>query len=705
MKGNEQFLVSKAPSVRLVVSASEKRIISANKQASILYGYTPEQLKKLSFYDLFPERDQKFLDLKNVHPGQKLIRRNISSQDDEFPVYLKFRKEGSGDSTELICIIDALFDKKTVGQNDISGLVYSHLSKSKLGFIIWNSKLEVIHWSEKIERISGFKFEEVYGRSVFDLDFVDVNERNQFKKILFKALDHQKENFKIKVSIYTKEKEVRRVRLHFSIDWDSNTSTIDSIMCLVEDITSGYQQEQRLKESEKRYRSLFESSSEGVLICKNGIFFDCNRRALELFRCSKDELIGKDPVYFSPEQQPSGRLSADAAMEYISRAQQQGRNSFEWTHRTIEGEDFYTEVHLTKVEIGEESYLQAIIKDITRRKEYEQKLIESEKLFRDLFLNSPTAIVMVDKNNKVELINNSFEDLFGYGFQELKGKELDPFIVSDSDILEAPKMPSIGLDKSDLTREVVRYDKYGKRKNLIVSGIPVYLKGKPFKGFGLYVDITDLKEKEMSIQRSLDEKKVLLGEVHHRVKNNLALISGLLQLQVMKTDDRNIKDVLRESESRIRSIASVHELLYQSSNFSKISSKEYTKAILKQIYSIFDEDVRINISSNEFDININQAIPLGLLINEVLLELTDRKYFEDGKVDISLKQIDSNIEIEIRTNGILIANYHNNEDLSPVLIDALTNQLGATVERSAGDTIFMKIKFPVSEKKGSASAI
>jgi PAS domain S-box-containing protein len=707
MKGNEQFLICKASTIHFVIDEATLRIISVteSEKAFQIFGFTEEEFIEMRFPDLIPERDLKYFSIQEIIGSRKRIRRIRNKDGSEFLVYLKIKKADFIHEDQYLCEIETLADSNRISREDLSGLVFRHITKSKLGFIVWNSKLEVIHWSEKVERITGFSFDSVYGRSVLDLDFVSSNEKELLKKSLFKALDKRKENFKIKVNIHTKEAAERRVRLHFSLDWDEDTSKVESLMCLVEDITESYLQQAKLRESEQRYRSLFESSSEGVLICRDGSFFDCNKRAEELFKCSRAEIIGKHPAFFSPELQPDGRSSAEMAEQFMNNALTSDHQSFEWTHKTVEGDEFYTEINLSKIKVDEQIYLQAIIKDITQRKKYEQKLIESEKLFRDLFLNSPTAMVMVDNANHVEMVNQSFLDLFGFEKAEIAGKELDPFIVDDSQMEEAPKMPAIGHKPSELTHEVVRYDKWGNKKNLIVSAIPVLLDGQPFKGFGLYVDITDLKEKEHSIQRSLDEKKILLAEIHHRVKNNLALISGLLQLHAMKINDPKTREVLNESESRVRSIAAVHELLYQSSSFSRIPSKEYILGIVKQLNSMFPDDVQIRANTNDFEININQAIPLGLLINEILLEYSDREYDVNGIVELDLNQIAERIHLEIKVCGKMDSHSDQDDDLSPLLIDALTNQLGAEVEIRSNGNNTLKITFPVSDAPGAASSL
>ncbi|NIV11167.1 MAG: PAS domain S-box protein, partial [Aliifodinibius sp.] len=183
------------------------------------------------------------------------------------------------------------------------------------------------------------------------------------------------------------------------------------------------------------------------------------------------------------------------------------------------------------------NYLLGVGHDISEQVEARKKLRKSEKLFRDLFLNAPAGIVMVDPDNKVQSINKSFENMFGFTEQELKGKDIDEFIVPEEERGAIPRMPLKEYAYDSFNREAKRLTKNGGSIDVIMAAIPVYVDDKPIAGFGMYIDITEEKKYEQEITSSLKEKKVMLKEIHHRVKNNLAIVSGLLQLQMYETDN------------------------------------------------------------------------------------------------------------------------------------------------------------------------
>lgn len=707
MEEEEQFLLTQSIKSQLVVEVESQKVQYCTNDVRSVFGYSGEEWSQLELTDLIPPQDIKLLSVELLRSRKRLVRRFISKGGEQFLGIIELKESNQSDPSTITISIKTNSGKNDQKDLEFGGLIYHHINKSKLGFIIWNNNLQVVQWSVEAERITGFKLGEVCGKSVFDLELIPEKDRKGFKEQLFKALENGRENFKIKTWIVSKTGVERFVRLHFSMLWDSS-GLINSMMCTFEDITEGFLKDQQLQESESRYRSLFEKSTEGVFIYRNGTFFDCNKRGVELFGCSREEIIGKGPGDFSPEKQPGGESSEELSQKHIHQAMRNEHHFFEWQHKKKSGELIDTVVSLTSVKVKGEQYIQAIIKDITDRNKYERKLRESEKMFRNLFINSPTAIVMVNAENEVEMVNDSFVNLFGFEREELLGQELDPLIVAPEDMHSAPRMPAIGLEKEELTKETYRYDKDGNKLSLIVSGIPVYLDGEPFKGFGMYVNITDLKEKEKSLEKSLSEKRVLLAEIHHRVKNNLALISSLLQLQIFSIPNLETREILKESESRIRSIAAIHEILYQNEDFSKIPSGQFINGIIGQVLTNLPRESRIDVNSEEFELNINQAIPLGMLINELFIEYGNRNRKGKGNIKLAFRKSDEKIEVVITnetTESETEVFVEETGNLSNILIETLLKQLEAEVEKKKGRNKVYKISFTSNEKKGSASTI
>lgn len=197
----------------------------------------------------------------------------------------------------------------------------------------------------------------------------------------------------------------------------------------------------------------------------------------------------------------------------------------------------------------------------------------------------------------------------------------------------------------------------------------------------------EISAKNETIKESLAEKEMLLKEIHHRVKNNLQIISGILELQNLNITDENTKVILKEGQSRIQSIALIHKTLYQSENFSKVTFQNYLSELIQAIQSAFNTNARINIDveANEIELGINTAIPLSLIINEIVTNCFKHafKNRENGNIAINLTKKNDIYTLIIKDNGIGLPVDFNPKKLQSIgfdLILGLTRQLVGNVD-------------------------
>lgn len=228
-------------------------------------------------------------------------------------------------------------------------------------------------------------------------------------------------------------------------------------------------------------------------------------------------------------------------------------------------------------------------------------------------------------------------------------------------------------------------------------------------------DITKQHQAEEQLKHSLQEKEVLLSEVHHRVKNNLAVVSGLLQLERFQTEDENIISVLRNSESRIMSIGKIHELLYQTDNFSNVQLEQYLQelvAYLQESYPLDSKKVEIDLKVSDLSINVNQALPLGLIANELIANAIKHAFTEKEKGTITVLVMDKEpgtVSVEISDDGkgldIDPTNLRENGNLGFTLVSTLVKQLKADLEIETDHGTTFRFKFQKNDNKGSVSAL
>ncbi len=203
-------------------------------------------------------------------------------------------------------------------------------------------------------------------------------------------------------------------------------------------------------------------------------------------------------------------------------------------------------------------------------------------------------------------------------------------------------------------------------------------------------EVTDRKMISNQISQSLKEKETLLQEVHHRVKNNLQIISSLLNLQSSYVKDEQSLDVLKESQNRIKSMSFIHESLYMNKNFSSVDLREYVKGLSSSLlhsYCLNPERMNVSMDVDQLTLNLDQAIPCGLIINELVSNTFKHAYpdGQDGILKISIKEKEGRMAIMVADDGIGISedwDLENSESLGLQLVYTLTEQLDGDIEFS-----------------------
>lgn len=392
---------------------------------------------------------------------------------------------------------------------------------------------------------------------------------------------------------------------------------------------------------------------------------------------------------------------------------EKGSLTVESNQRTKEGHVFPVEIKVNIVEFEGKEYNCAFVRNITERNQAEAALKESENRFRmekayldQLFENAQEAIVISDVEHRILRINEEFTRLFGYSKEEARDRMIDDLIAPDDRRKEAFTYTSELGKGIKISFEAPRRCKNGDLKYVSAIGSPIKVDDTIVAHYSIYRDISARKEAEAKLKASLKEKEVLLSEIHHRVKNNLQIVSSLLRLQSSNISDEHLLGMFKESQNRINSMALIHESLYQSEDIAKINFSDYIQRLTNNLSAVYSKDldsVRVLTKVKDVYLDINKAIPCGLIINELVTNAM-KHAFPNGKIGEILVQMEKDDHLRhaltIRDNGKGIPknfNFHTTTTLGMMLVNELTLQLNGTIELKREQGTEFIIRFSVSD--------
>lgn len=310
--------------------------------------------------------------------------------------------------------------------------------------------------------------------------------------------------------------------------------SIDYFVAMLQDITEQHRMEEALRESEAKFRTLFDVANDAIFILHNGVFAECNAKGLELFGVTRDQLIGQPPSRFSPPTQPDGRDSQEKAMEIIQRALAGEPQFFEWMNHRPDGTPIYADVSVSRFEVLGEPYLQSIARDITERKRAEEQIAEQAALLD----NARDSILVCDLEGRILFWNKGSERIYGWTRQEVVGRNIGDLLYPNPKKFEEIK--GLTMSQDEWHGELQKLTK--DRQELTVEARWTLIRDNqehPKSMLSINTDVTEKKKMEAQFMRAqrMESVGTLAGGIAHDLNNILAPI--MMSIDILKTTSDN----------------------------------------------------------------------------------------------------------------------------------------------------------------------
>jgi PAS domain S-box-containing protein len=577
-----------------------------------------------------------------------------------------------------------------------------------IGLFAIDREYRVTRMNEFMAEINGFPVEEHIGKTLWDLvpDLADhlveiyrpVFERGE--PVLGKEIHGQT----------PKSPGVDRDWLASYFPFKSDTGEVIGLIGAVLEVTERKRAEDEVRASGARFRVFVDHATDAFFLHDaDGIVLDVNRQACESLGYTRDELIGMSPCDFDSD------VDRAALARFGERLDAGEVFAIDTHHRRKDGKVFPAEVRVRPFWEGGRRFGVSLARDITDRKNAEAALRDSEERLRQAVRVSNLGIF--DHNHLTETYYWSPEERAIHGWEAERPPTLADFVAmlhpEDRERIAAAVRRAhnpAGDGSFDVELRIIRPD--GEMRWTITRS-QTFFEGEgdarhPVRTVGAVLDVTERKRVEETLRASLREKEVLLKEVHHRVKNNLQLISSLLALQAGQLKDRVAAEAFAESQNRVRAMALVHENLYRSGDLASVRLAGHLDSLcayLLRSYNVDPDRIVLDLRVAEVTLDLDRSLRVGLLVNELVSNVLKHAFTAErsGRVLVQLDMPSTGWYIlVVSDNGVglppALAPGHS-DSLGLQLIADLTEQLGGTLvlDREGGTTFSIRFPAPCQE--------
>jgi PAS domain S-box-containing protein len=460
---------------------------------------------------------------------------------------------------------------------------------------------------------------------------------------------------------------------------------VSGAVLVFRDVSERRKAAEAVRRSEGRYRLLLDTLPQGVQeIDLDGNILYVNTAYERLFGYRRDEILGKKIYDFQPDRKSSNELAA-----YLRFLRATEPEPTRWTghNKTKDGGILDVEVDWNYLRDSEgriNGFLVSIT-DVT-----ESRATKRRAEFHALMLDAVgQAVIATKPDGTVIFGNEAVETIYGWRPDEIIGRNIFSLTIPEgSEVLDQAQDIMARLRRGDVWNgEFTVRRKDGSTFPAIVSDAPVFDEtGNLSAIIGVTTNISRLKEANRETAKNLEEKELLLQELHHRVKNSLQLISSLLSIQCRYVPEKRLLRYFNNIRNRIRTMALVYDTLYQKADLRNINLPEYMGRIVYNIYgSLSSVQIEFSAGCRELFVNLERAVPYGLLLNELISSSINHAVPEPGakqRIEIECAaETDGRVRLKLRDNGKEIEE-NNDAAMELKLIEIMAKeQLGGTLSR------------------------
>ncbi len=561
------------------------------------------------------------------------------------------------------------------------------LSETLFEGLLLHKKGILLDANKKATEMFGYNLKEVIGRNV--LEFAAPESKEIIKKNILSGGEEPYEAKGVR-----KDGSVFPVELHGKqIKYKDQEARIAAIR----DLTEQKKAEQSLKESGEKYSLVVENSNDAIIIHHDGIIQFANSTSSQFIGVPLSKLIGKpitDFVHPDYKKIVLDNFSKRKAGEDVE-------DIYEIALVRKDGSSFPAEINVSLIQYQGEPAGLVFIRDITKRKKTEEALREREQLLSNVFQSMQEGVLVLNTDFKCTYWNKGMEQISKIKREEVIGSiPWKKFQFIKGKIEEAMKKAMRGNVSRGIELKYSLPD--GKEGWTTESYFPLKDAQENTIGvIGVVEDITELKDTEQKIKKSLEEKEVLLKEIHHRVKNNMQVISSLINIQANRIKDKKAREIFRNTRNRVMSMALVHERLYRSENLAGIDFKMYIERMsvhLMSYYRELSQNIELKTDVEDIFLDITKAVPLGLITNELISNSIKHAFSKrkKGKVTIEFYKKGKTYHLNIGDNGIGFPkdlDFRKVESMGMDLVNSLVKQINGVIQLIRHKGTLFKITF------------